>query len=143
VPCVTTELLEILSEGGKRAEQQEISKHVAAAGYVGMNNRLASRPLFETNNTVTAGGTDIVRLLSQILGTNSWTTTKLQTMSVAHSFVLAMAMYPDVQKKAQAEIDAVVGHDRLPDFGDIDSLPFINAVVKESLRWQPVAAMGE
>ena len=54
-----------------------------------------------------------------------------------------MAMYPDVQKKAQAEIDAVVGRDRLPDIDDLDSLPFINAVVKETLRWQPVTPMGE
>ena len=54
-----------------------------------------------------------------------------------------MAMYPDVQKKAQAEIDAVIGRDRLPDLNDMDSLPFINAIVKETLRWQPVVPMGE
>jgi cytochrome P450 len=54
-----------------------------------------------------------------------------------------MAMYPDVQKKAQAEIDAVIGCDRLPDLDDLDSLPFIDAVVKETLRWQPVIPMGE
>ena len=59
------------------------------------------------------------------------------------TFVLAMAMYPDVQKKAQAEIDAVIGCDRLPDLDDLDSLPFIDAVVKETLRWQPVIPMGE
>ena len=41
-----------------------------------------------------------------------------------------MALYPDVQKKAQAEIDAVVGPNRLPDFHDRSSLPYINAVVK-------------
>jgi cytochrome P450 len=54
-----------------------------------------------------------------------------------------MAMYPDVQKKAQAEIDAVIGHDRLPDLDDIDSLPFINALVKETLRWQPTIPFCE
>ena len=46
-----------------------------------------------------------------------------------------MALYPDVQKKAQAEIDAVVGPHRLPDFEDRPSLPYINAIVKESMRW--------
>ena len=46
-----------------------------------------------------------------------------------------MALYPEAQKKAQAEIDAVVGPDRLPNFEDRPSLPYINAVVKESMRW--------
>ena len=53
-----------------------------------------------------------------------------------------MALYPDVQKKAQAEIDAVVGPNRLPDFHDRPSLPYINAVVKESSRWNLVAPLG-
>ena len=51
---------------------------------------------------------------------------------------LAMALYPEVQKKAQAEIDAVVGAHRLPDFEDRSSLPYINAIVKESMRWHLV-----
>ena len=56
---------------------------------------------------------------------------------------LAMALYPEVQKKAQAEIDTVVGQNRLPDFEDRPSLPYINAVVKESLRWHLVVPLGE
>jgi cytochrome P450 len=47
-----------------------------------------------------------------------------------------MAMYPEVQKKAQAEIDSVVGKDRLPDFDDRESLPYVSAILKEVLRWQ-------
>lgn len=42
-----------------------------------------------------------------------------------------MAMYPDVQKKAQDELDRGVGRTRLPDFNDRDNLPYINAVVRE------------
>ena len=53
-----------------------------------------------------------------------------------------MALYPEVQKKAQAEIDDVVGPNRLPDFNDRPSLPYINAVVKESSRWNLVAPLG-
>ena len=53
-----------------------------------------------------------------------------------------MALYPEVQKKAQAEIDAVVGPNRLPDFHDRPSLPYINAVLKESLRWNIIVPLG-
>lgn len=53
-----------------------------------------------------------------------------------------MSLHPDAQKKAQAELDAVVGPDRLPRIKDYDRLPYINAVVKETLRWQIVAPLG-
>jgi cytochrome P450 len=52
-----------------------------------------------------------------------------------------MALYPEVQKKAQAEIDAVVGPHRLPDFEDRSSLPYINAIIKESLRCHLIAPL--
>ncbi|KAF9457427.1 cytochrome P450 [Collybia nuda] len=48
------------------------------------------------------------------------------TISAVRSFFLAMVMYPEVQRKGQAEIDSVVGSNRLPDFGDRQSLPYIN-----------------
>ncbi|KAG2087118.1 cytochrome P450 [Suillus discolor] len=57
-------------------------------------------------------------------------------------FLLAMVLYPDVQKRAQAEIDSVVGRERLPTFEDRASLPYIEAVVRETFRWQPVAPLG-
>ena len=53
-----------------------------------------------------------------------------------------MTLYPEVQKKAQAEIDTVVGENRLPDFHDRPSLPYINAILKESSRWNLVAPLG-
>lgn len=57
-------------------------------------------------------------------------------------FFLAMAMFPEVQRKAQAELDAVVGHDRLPTFKDQASLPYVNALLKELLRWHTVTPIG-
>ncbi|KAG2152638.1 cytochrome P450 [Suillus bovinus] len=60
------------------------------------------------------------------------------TVSAIYSFFLAMTLYPDVQKKAQAEIDAVVGPDRLPSFADRASLPYIEALTKEILRWHVI-----
>ena len=57
-------------------------------------------------------------------------------------FFLAMANNPQVLEKAQAELDAVVGLHRLPDFEDMKSLPYICALVKELLRWHVVAPLG-
>lgn len=57
-------------------------------------------------------------------------------------FVLAMVLCPDVQKRAQAEIDSVIGRDRLPTFEDRASLPYIDAIVRETFRWQPVVPLG-
>jgi cytochrome P450 len=57
------------------------------------------------------------------------------TVSAIYSLFLAMILFPDVQKKAQAEIDAVIGPDRLPSFADRASLPYIEALTKELLRW--------
>lgn len=48
----------------------------------------------------------------------------------------------DVQKKVQAELDAVIGSDRLPMLADRESLPYTNAVVLEVLRWNSVAPTG-
>ena len=62
-------------------------------------------------------------------------------MSALCSFFLAMLLYPDVQKKAQAELDRVVGNDRLPNFNDRERLPYIDALVKETLRWNPVVPL--
>ncbi|KAK1234158.1 hypothetical protein PQX77_002641, partial [Marasmius sp. AFHP31] len=54
------------------------------------------------------------------------------------TFILAMILNPDVQAHAQAEINDVIGSERLPDVDDRDSLPFVKAVIAETLRWSPV-----
>lgn len=64
------------------------------------------------------------------------------TSSVLTSFILAMVMFPGVQRKAQEEIDRVIGSERLPKFEDRDQLPYIGATVKEAYRWLPTSPMG-
>ncbi|PBK75824.1 cytochrome P450 [Armillaria solidipes] len=64
------------------------------------------------------------------------------TVSVLLSVILAFVLYPEVQAKAQAELDAVVGPIRLPSFDDRPHLPYINAILLEVLRWNPVVPMG-
>lgn len=53
-----------------------------------------------------------------------------------------MTKLPEAQRKAQEEIDRVVGTARLPTFNDRANLPYVDALVKEVLRWHPVAPMG-
>ncbi|KAJ3747106.1 cytochrome P450 [Lentinula detonsa] len=64
------------------------------------------------------------------------------TVTSLRSFFLAMMQYPECQKKAQQELDRVVGSNRLPDFSDRDSLPYIQAIVYETMRWQPITPAG-
>ncbi|RAK95668.1 cytochrome P450 [Aspergillus ibericus CBS 121593] len=64
------------------------------------------------------------------------------TVSALSCFFMAMALYPDVQQKAQEELDRVIGTTRLPDFHDRDNLPYINAVVQELFRWHPVTPLS-
>lgn len=64
------------------------------------------------------------------------------TVITLTGFTLAMIQFPEVQRKAQEEIDAVVGTDRLPTFDDRESLPYVDAIIKEALRWWPIAPLG-
>lgn len=59
------------------------------------------------------------------------------------TFVLAMVQNPDVQKKAQAELDSVIGKNQLPKFEDKDSLPYIQAIMKECFRWKNVLPVSQ
>ena len=54
-----------------------------------------------------------------------------------------MTLYPHIQAKAQEELDNVIGSDRLPKLSDREELPYINALVKEVFRWNPVLPLGE
>jgi cytochrome P450 len=65
------------------------------------------------------------------------------TSSTMLSFILAMAYFPEVQKKLQAELDEVVGQDRAPSWEDVDkNLPYLIATVKEVLRWRTVTILA-
>lgn len=53
-----------------------------------------------------------------------------------------MAAYPELQKRAREELDAVVGPDRLPTYDDFNSLPYIQAIFMECARWLPVLPLS-
>lgn len=64
------------------------------------------------------------------------------TAAILIGFVQAMIVFPEVQRKAQEEIDRVVGPDRLPTMDDMENLPYIRGCVKESIRWMPTTVMA-
>ena len=53
-----------------------------------------------------------------------------------------MAMYPDIQQKAQKELEKVVGPERLPTYDDYEELPYVQAIFLECMRWLPVTPLG-
>lgn len=66
-----------------------------------------------------------------------------KTTAVTITAILAMTTNPEAQKKAQAEIDRVIGSNRLPDFNDRSSLPYCEAFYREVNRWHPVLPLGK
>ncbi|KAL0946259.1 hypothetical protein HGRIS_012514 [Hohenbuehelia grisea] len=78
----------------------------------------------------------------KLVATTSYAGGSDTTVSALQTFVLAMLLYPEVQLKAQQELDALLSRSRLPNFEDRDDLPYFNALIKEVLRWEPVNPLG-
>ncbi|EPS99055.1 hypothetical protein FOMPIDRAFT_1050962 [Fomitopsis schrenkii] len=64
------------------------------------------------------------------------------TSTVLASFFLAMTLHPEVVRRAQDEIDRVIGNARLPDVDDRSSLPYVECVLTEVYRWNPPLYLG-
>lgn len=64
------------------------------------------------------------------------------TSATLNSFILGVTVFPQALEGAHEELDRVVGPNRLPTFEDEENLPYIRAMVKETLRWRPVAVLG-
>ncbi|KAJ3519541.1 hypothetical protein NMY22_g13146 [Coprinellus aureogranulatus] len=64
------------------------------------------------------------------------------TLAQLDFWLLAMLLHPEVMKKAQEEVDRVVGRDRLPEWDDESELVYVKAVIRETMRWRTIAPMG-
>jgi cytochrome P450 len=80
---------------------------------------------------------EIASLTSNLIGGGVDTTS-----STIITFILAMCVFPEAQRKAHEELDGVIGLDRSPSIDDRESLPYVNAVVSEALRWRTVTILG-
>lgn len=67
----------------------------------------------------------------------AYTVTSETSTAVIKTFYLAMRQNPSVQDKAYREIMSVVGSERLPDLTDRASLPYVEALYREVMRWMP------
>ncbi|TFY81751.1 hypothetical protein EWM64_g2260 [Hericium alpestre] len=83
-------------------------------------------------------GMDLVKKVGLSMYAAMTDTTSMGITVAVHAFLL----HPDVQRRAQDELDVVVGRDRLPSFADRDTLPYVNAIVREVVRWKPVLPLG-
>lgn len=64
------------------------------------------------------------------------------TASMIMCFLQAMVKWPEIARKAQKQIDAIVGEDRSPTWDDYKDLPYVMAIVKECMRWRPATPLG-
>ncbi|KAI0088621.1 cytochrome P450 [Irpex rosettiformis] len=63
------------------------------------------------------------------------------TSSLTNATVLAVTAFPESQRKAQEELDRVIGSSRAPEWEDLEELPYIRALLKEVHRFRPVAPL--
>ncbi|KAI3619486.1 cytochrome p450 [Moniliophthora roreri] len=64
------------------------------------------------------------------------------TYAFLQTLVLFLTAYPDVQRKAQEELDRIVGDQRAPALHDLEKTPYIQAIIKETIRIRPVGPVG-
>ncbi|KAI3212678.1 hypothetical protein CBS147311_251 [Penicillium roqueforti] len=136
--------------GFKRTAQvwKQNLQHVADKPYAFVRQRMESGNYDPSylSNLFEAGGYPPNGTEEEMIA--KWTAASLYTggadttVSSIQTFFLAMTLYPEVQRKAQEEIDRILGGARLPTVVDRASLPYVDAIVKETLRWHPVAPMG-
>ncbi|KIK52792.1 hypothetical protein GYMLUDRAFT_233260 [Collybiopsis luxurians FD-317 M1] len=88
-----------------------------------------------------ANETDIQTVIRDIAGTIILGSVDTMT-ALLTNFFLAMMTHPEVQRRAQQEIDGVIACNGFPKFSDLNSMPYIQALVLELLRWRQVVPTG-
>ncbi|KAJ7147105.1 cytochrome P450 [Mycena crocata] len=96
--------------------------------------------LLENNDA--QGGCKLQEKVIKEVAATAYASAADTTASALATFILAMALNPEVERKAQCEIDSVVRLGRLPVFEDRRHLPYVEAICREVLRWRPVVPLG-
>jgi cytochrome P450 len=103
-------------------DKETLIKNVSATAYVGQSSPLPPT-LLQLTHTIPSAGSDTVQ-------------------SILTSFILSMILHPDIQRRAQAHLLTHLGQTRLPNFSDREHVPYIQCVIYECLRWNPVANLA-
>lgn len=53
-----------------------------------------------------------------------------------------MSLNPSILHRAQTELDSVIGTEHLPCVADYGRMPYVEAVVKEVVRWRPMLPLS-
>jgi len=110
--------------------------------FVGSERQKQEEAVMASMGSMYQAGLDTVRILYLDISAGFLLTPTMKTVSSMSSLFLALALFPHVQRRAQAELDVVVGRDRLPTFDDRPRLPYIEALCKELMRWNMVTPTG-
>jgi hypothetical protein len=129
---VATHLETLESEGMQTEEDIEDIRGAAATIYAGSSETDA-----DFSNLISLGQGAWRPFVPFISSTNQqiFTYYWLQTWSTIMIFILTMTLFQDKQKRAQEEIDTVIGPNRLPEFSDRKSLPYVECLMQEVLRY--------
>ncbi|KAI0031950.1 cytochrome P450 [Vararia minispora EC-137] len=130
-----------LIEKGRRAWQQVRDEPI---NWVRTNikNGTAKESLVRTSLAdLPEGDTNGVRVLADAFG-NVFSAAIDTSTTTLRNVLLQMILQPDIQTKAQEELDRVVGRERLPDFDDRPKLPYVEAILMEALRWETIVPFG-
>ncbi|TFY54441.1 hypothetical protein EVJ58_g8867 [Rhodofomes roseus] len=113
------------------------------SGFVGsyLNSRTTAGREYAPGKGLTEDGWLQDSLLAYGAGSALEAGSDTTAMSIV-TFVLYMLSYPHVLQKARAEIDAVIGTERMPDFDDEEQLPYFVACIKETMRHRPATPLA-
>ncbi|ESK95269.1 cytochrome p450 [Moniliophthora roreri MCA 2997] len=122
-------------------EMQEIPFHkvMADINTGAINDSLVAR-LVQKN--MADGGPDEEIQRIKNMASTAFAASADTTLSAIGTFFLAMAKNPKCQERAWQEIDEVVGRGQLPTFEDRKSLPYIEALYREVMRWHPAIPLS-
>ncbi|KAK0440505.1 cytochrome P450 [Armillaria borealis] len=118
--------MEELRDAPWEVVKEQVKKGTAAPSF--------AANLIEKNSNPTKEQEDIYKWVS----TGFYAGGADTTVSAIGSFFLCMSLYPDIQRKAQEEVLRVVGTNRLPTFSDRPLLPYVDALINEVYRMNPV-----
>ncbi|KAF8334675.1 cytochrome P450 [Cantharellus anzutake] len=120
--------------------REELHQYVKRQMAAGTASASFTSMLLQAKGTVTGEDDEeemIKRTSSILYGAGSDS-----SCALLEAFFLAMILHPEVQKKAQAELDAVIGNERFPTMQDRSQLPYMDAIIKETIRWAAVVPLA-